>query len=181
MTLVTQPLAGTFDADPAHSSFGFSVKHMSVSTFRGAFSDVSARLVSDDDGPRLEGRAKVASISIQNPAEFRAHVLDTEFFDAENHPEIVFRSERIEFRDDHAVFVEGELTIKGITRSITATGTYAESTEDPYGDLRAAVQLRSTIDRRDFEMRWNEKLPKGGDALGCDVELTVHLELIKTP
>src|SRR5436305_15237247 len=84
----THHLAGTWKSDPVHSSFGFAVKHMGVSTFRGTFSDVEATLA---DGV-LEGRAKVESISLVSPADFRAHVLSPEFFDAEPHPDGVFRS-----------------------------------------------------------------------------------------
>jgi polyisoprenoid-binding protein YceI len=179
MATVAQPLAGTFEADPTHSSFAFAVKHMSVSTFRGSFSDVKARLVGDENSLRLEGRANVESISITTPAEFRAHVLDKDFFDMENHPEIRFESERIAIDDAHNVSLDGQLTVKGITRPVSATGTYVEPTEDPYGDLRAALELYATIDRREFAMTWNEMLPKGGQALGSDVTLTVQLELVK--
>src|SRR2546430_16871662 len=87
-TTTPRPLAGTYKADPIHSSFGFAVRHMGVSTFRGSFSDVEATLA---DGV-LEGRAKVESISIVSPADFRAHVLGSDFFDAHGHPQAAFRS-----------------------------------------------------------------------------------------
>src|SRR5947199_9716031 len=99
----TLPLAGTYKADPIHSSFGFAVKHMGVSTFRGSFSDVEATLT---DGV-LEGRAKVESISIVSPGDFRAHVLSPEFFDAERHPEVVFRSSDLDLADDGTATVRG--------------------------------------------------------------------------
>src|SRR5262249_7043372 len=118
------PFTGTYTADPVHSSFGFALKHMSVSTFRGSFSDVSASLEAGDDGLELEGAAKVESISITEPPEFRAHVLSAEFFDADEHPEIGFRSSDVALADDGTVSVDGELTIKGITNPVTATGTW---------------------------------------------------------
>jgi polyisoprenoid-binding protein YceI len=179
MTVATQQFAGTFEADPDHSSFLFAVKHMKVSSFRATFADVDARLVADDAGLSLEGRARVESISITNPPEFREHVVNSEeFFDGANHPEIVFRSNDVELADGSAR-VEGELEIKGISRPVSATGTYQPPVEDPYGSVRTAIELAATVDRRDWGMNWQMPLPKGGDVLGYDVELTIHLELIK--
>lgn len=178
MAVAAHPFAGTFEADRTHSSFGFAVKRMGVSTFRGSFGDVAARLVGDDGAISLEGMARVGSISIIEPAEFRAHVLGEQFFDAEQHPEISFRSEAVELLDGRAL-VRGELTIAGITRSITANGTYAEPTEDPYGNVRGAIELHTVISRGDFGMTWNEPLPNGGTALADAVELSVHLELVR--
>ena len=88
MAATSTPLAGTYTADPVHSSFGFAVRYQGVSLFRGTLDDVAATLA---DG-RLEGTAKVESISIRTPEQFRAHVLSAEFFDAANHPEVTFTS-----------------------------------------------------------------------------------------
>ena len=99
-------LAGTFNADPVHSSFGFAVKYQNVSLFRGTLGDVTASLV---DG-RLEGTAKVESISIRTPEQFRAHVLSAEFFDVDNHPEVKFVSSDLQLADDGTATVNGDLT-----------------------------------------------------------------------
>lgn len=179
MPVDTKEVAGTFTADPDHSSFQFAVKHMKVSSFRAAFGDVDARLVGDDQGIKLEGRARVESISISNPPEFREHVVNgEEFFDGGRHPEIVFRSTRVELGPEGGALVEGELEIKGISRPVKATGTYQPLIEDPYGSTRFAIELATTVDRRDWDMNWQMPLPKGGDVLGYGVDLTIHLELI---
>ena len=113
MSVSTQPFAGTFVADPAHSSFGFSVKHMQVASFSARFEDVDARFAADEQGVQLEGAVRVESVSIKNPPEFREHVVyGGNFFDAGNHPEIAFRSSRVELGEDGSVRVEGKLTIK---------------------------------------------------------------------
>jgi polyisoprenoid-binding protein YceI len=173
MSTATYPLAGRYQADPVHSSFAFAVKHMGVNTFRGTLSDVDASL---DDGV-LEGRAKVESISIVNPPEFRAHVLGEEFFDAERHPEVEFRSEAVDLADDGTATVRGELTIKGITREVVATGTWSGPAESPMGTVVAALELTAELDRTDYGMTWNAPLPKGGNILAERVTLSVHLEL----
>ena len=182
MAVTTQPLTGVFDADRIHSSFQFAVRHMKIATFRASFGDVDARLIADASELRLEGAARVESISIADPPEFREHVVrGAEFFDADNHPEIRFRSERVDLAGNGAATVEGELTIKGLSRPITATGTWARPVEDTFGLLRTALELRAVLDRRDWELNWQMPLPDGTDVLGWDVELTVQLELVKQP
>jgi polyisoprenoid-binding protein YceI len=180
MSVSTQPFTGTFVADPAHSSFGFSVKHMKVASFSARFDGVDARFVADERGIRLEGAVRVESVSIKNPPEFREHVVyGSDFFDTRNHPEITFRSSRVELGEDGSVRVEGELSIKGITKLVTATGTYQPLVEDPFGSVRTALELAATVDRRDWNMDWQMPLPGGGNVLGYDVRLSAHIELIK--
>ncbi len=180
MPVATQPLTGVFNADPSHSSFLFAIRHMKVASYRASFSDVDARLTADDSGVRLEGAARAESISITKPPEFREHVVNgADFLDATNHPEIRFNSEDVRLGDDGTVTVNGELVIRGNARPISATGTYQPPVDDPYGAVRTAVELKATLDRRDWGIDWNAQLPNGGDVLGNEVELTVHLELIK--
>ena len=175
-TTTARPIEGTYAADPIHSSFGFGVKHMGVSTFRGTLSDVDATLSAEDGELSLVGTARPESISIVKPEQFRAHVLGAEFFDIENHPEIGFRSTSVELAEDGTARVEGELTIKGISKPIVATGTYTEPREGPQG-LVAAVELEAKFDRREFEFNWQMEVPNGGIALDYDVTLQIHLEL----
>ncbi len=181
MSTVATPAvpAGSFTVDTVHSSFGFAVKHMGVSTFRGTFDEVTARLESDGTDLRLEGQAKVESISIRTPDMFRAHVLSDEFFAAERHPEIAFRSSRIEVREGGEATVEGELEIKGIARPVTAHGEVQGPVTNPYGKTLVALELSTTVDRRDFDIRWEATLP-GSDKLALDHDVTIsaHLEFV---
>jgi polyisoprenoid-binding protein YceI len=175
MSSTTTPLAGTYVADPVHSSFGFAVRYQGVSVFRGTLTDVTANLT---DG-RLEGAAKVESISIRTPEQFRAHVLGGEFFDAENHPEVGFTSSQVDLREDGTATVDGELTIKGITRPVHATGTWTAPAPDAFGSTRGHLQLEAAVDRTEFDMNWNAPLPSGGKALANDVTLIVDISLIE--
>jgi polyisoprenoid-binding protein YceI len=173
MSTTPTALAGTYAADPVHSSFGFAVRYQGVSLFRGTLDDVTASLA---DG-RLEGSAKVESISIRTPEQFRAHVLSAEFFDAEQHPEVTFTSSELDLADDGTARVAGELTIKGITRPVEATGTWIAPAADAFGSTRGHLQLEAVIDRTAYDMNWNAPLPSGGKALADEVTLTVDVSL----
>jgi polyisoprenoid-binding protein YceI len=179
MTTAVHPFTGSFTADPDHSSFQAQLRHMGVGSFRTGFDDVEARLETGDGEPRLTGRARVGSITITRPPEFRAHVVEGEdFFDGRNHPEITFASQSLTFADDGTVALDGLLTMRGIERPITATGTYVGPVEDIYGGRRAALDVEAEIDRRDWGMSFQAQLPRGGDVLSWKVRLSVHLELV---
>src|SRR4051812_1140671 len=175
MSTIATPLAGTFASDPVHSSFGFAVKYQNVSIFRGTLSDVTATLA---DG-RLEGTAEVASISIRTPEQFRAHVLSDDFFAADSYPQVKFVSDDLDLSDDGSAKVTGELTIRGETQPVTATGTWIAPSADAFGNTRAHLQLETVIDRTQFGLNWNMPLPTGGNALGNDVTLTVDIALVQ--
>jgi polyisoprenoid-binding protein YceI len=174
-TATTPLLSSTYNADPVHSSFGFAVRYQGVSLFKGTLSDVAATVT---DG-RLEGTAKVESISIRTPDQFRQHVLSAEFFDAANHPEVTFTSNDLDLREDGTAKVAGELTIKGITRPVEATGTWIAPAADAFGNARGHLNLEAVVDRTEFDMNWNMALPSGGNVLANDVTLTVELSLIE--
>jgi polyisoprenoid-binding protein YceI len=171
----TTALAGTFNADPVHSSFGFAVKYQNVSNFRGTLGDVAATFA---DG-KLEGTAQVESISIVTPEQFRAHVLSADFFDVENHPTVTFSSTDVTLNDDATATVNGDLTIRGVTQPVTATGTWQAPSADAFGNTRAHLQLETTIDRTAFGLNWNMPLPAGGNALANEVTLAVDIALVQ--
>jgi len=173
-TATTPLLSSTYNADPVHSSFGFAVRYQGVSLFKGTLNEVAATLT---DG-RLEGTAQVESISIRTPDQFRQHVLSAEFFDNENHPEVTFNSDNVDLREDGTATVAGELTIKGITRPVEATGTWIAPAADAFGNERGHLNLEAVIDRTEFDINWNMALPSGGNVLANDVTLTVELSLV---
>lgn len=175
MSTTSPVVSGTYLADPVHSSFGFSVQYQGVSVYRGTFEEVEAKLT---DG-RLEGVAQVESVSIRNPAQFRAHVMSPEFFDAEKHAEIRFSSSELDLGDDGTATVAGDLTIKGITRPVQATGSFTPPATDAFNNVRAHLRLEAVVDRTEYDIHWNMALPTGGQALGNDVTLTIELSLIE--
>src|SRR3954451_14013229 len=172
------PAGTSWTADPVHSTVGFAVKHMVVSTFRGRFDDYDATLTAAEDGTlRLEGRVRAASIVVKDE-NLAAHLRAADFFDTDRHPEIAFSSTLV--RDENGeLVVDGELTIKGNTRPIRATGTITEPLETLGGFVKAGLELEAIVDRTEYGLDWNAPLPKGGFALANDVKLQVSLELVE--
>lgn len=171
---------GTYTLDPVHSSIGFGVKHMVVSTFRGTFADYDASLTVGEDGlPVLTGTVAVGSIETKDP-NLTGHLLSPDFFDVERHPEIVFQTRSSRLSDGGDLVIDGELTINGITRAVEARGTlnYADVVELGGGE-KVGIDLETVVDRNEFGLKWNAPLPKGGFALDNDVKLQVELEFTK--
>ena len=175
MSTTASPLAGTFNADPVHSSFGFAVRYQGVSLFKGTLDGANATLT---DG-KLEGTAQVESISIRTPEQFRAHVLSDDFFAADKHPEVAFRSSAVRVTGED-VEVEGELTIKGITNHVVAKGTLTGPVVGLAGTPVLGLALETVVDRTQYGLTWNADLPSGGKALANDVKIVVEAELVKT-
>jgi polyisoprenoid-binding protein YceI len=175
-TVAAQPFSGTYRAQPVPSSFGFAVRHSGVFWYRGSLSDVAATLGGEGDALALEGSARVESISVVDPPAMRASVLGPEFFDAERHPEITFRSTEVRLDGDGRAEVDGELTIRGVTRPLTASGHYAPPRPSGFGEV-AGLQLQTRFDRREFGFDWQMQLPGGGDAVGWEVEVDIDLLL----
>jgi polyisoprenoid-binding protein YceI len=169
-------LTGTWVSDPVHSSASFAIRHMIVSTFRAAFEQFHATLEVDGDDIKLTGTVPVESIDVEQ-ADFRAHLLSPEFFDAERTPNIVFASTAVRRGEGDAIEVDGELTIKGITKPVTATGGLTGPAVS-FGDAEVVgIELETVVNKNDFGLNWNAPLPKGGFAVADDVKLSVHLEL----
>jgi polyisoprenoid-binding protein YceI len=169
---------GTWRVDPVHSSASFAVKHMVVSTFRGRFEKFDATLTVGENSAELVGTVDAGSIVVKDE-NLQGHLGSPDFFDLERYPEITFRSTSIR-RDGDEVVVDGELTIKGNTRSVEARGTI-EGPAVTLGDVtKLGLTLETIVDRSEFGLNWNAPLPKGGFAVANDVKLTVELELVQS-
>jgi polyisoprenoid-binding protein YceI len=163
--------AGTWNADRVHSSVAFEVQYMGLQTFRGEVKDFDATLV----GGTLSGAARIASL-VTKDENLQAHLLSPEFFDAERFPDVGFSGSAVE--GDEARF-EGEITIKGLSRPATLTGSVVGPVIDPYGNERYSLQLETTIDRTEFGILWNAEMPNGTRALADDVTLRAELSLVR--
>ena len=167
---------GTWSLDDAHSSATFAVQHAGLAIFRGGFKDLDAKLEGADDAV-LTGTVKVESIDVEDE-NIRPHLLSPDFFDAERHPEVSFRSTELAIKGDE-VTIAGELEIGGNAQSVDAAGTIRGPIEVTGIGDKLALALEAKIDRTEFGMDWQMELPGGTDALADDVTLSVDLELVK--
>jgi polyisoprenoid-binding protein YceI len=177
MPVATEQLpTGTWQLDKVHSSAGFAVKHMVVSTFRGRFEDFDVSLdVAEDGDAKLVGTVRADSIVVKDE-NLQAHLKSPEFFDTERYPEIRFESTSVR-REGDELIVDGELTIKGNTHPVEARGAIVGPHENIAGKNGIGISLETVVDRTQFGLEWNAPLPKGGFALANDVTLIVELEL----
>jgi len=177
MTTATAIPAGTYTADPVHSTAGFAVKHM-LATFRGSFATINATVNVDESGAAtLTGSVPVASVVVKDE-NLVAHLQSPEFFDAEQYPEIRFDSVELTV-DGPVATLSGDLTLKGHTERISAEGSVVGPVEDPFGNSKLGLQFETVVDRTKFGLNWNAPLPKGGFMLANDVTLSVDLELVQ--
>ena len=176
-TPLTVP-AGTYSVDPSHSSVAFEVKHMGIATVRGEFRTFQGTLEATDETLSLQGTVDVASIDTRDEGR-DGHLKSPEFFDVEQQPQITFHSTTADVAESGAVQLAGEITIKGITKPIELTGTVAENGEDPWGNQRVGVEVEGKIDRREFDLKWNQTLPNGDLLVSNTVKLVVSVSAVK--
>jgi polyisoprenoid-binding protein YceI len=168
---------GTYTIDPAHSHLGFAVKHMGISTVRGAFDEFEGNVTVTGADLSAGGHANVASVS--TGAEGRdEHLRGADFFNAEQHPQITFTATGLD-GDADDITLSGDITIKGVTKPIVFTGEASNGGQDPWGNDRIGFELDSKIDRREFGLTWNQTLANNGVLVSNDVKLNLSISAVK--
>ena len=182
-TTATTPIpSGTWVIDPVHSSVGFAVKHMGISTVRGTFREFEGRLEVGADLPSTKGYGTVKAGSISTEQDQRdEHLRSPDFFDAAQYPELTFESTRIEPIDDNTFRIVGSLTMHGITKEVTLEAIVDGTETDPMGNERVGLEVVGQISRGDFEMKFNQALGSGNVAVSDKVKLALDISAIKQP
>jgi polyisoprenoid-binding protein YceI len=162
--------AGTYAADPSHSSVEFTVRHMGLATIRGRAGSVAATLDATGDVPTLEGTIDATSLTTHDEQR-DGHLASPDFFDTARHPQISFRSTGFEAAGDGAIRLAGELMIKGTTQPVELRATVSGSGQDPWGNERVGLDVEGELNRHDYGISWNAPLPGGGFLLADDVRL----------
>ncbi len=168
-----------FDIDPNHSRLGFKVRHLMVSTVRGAFGEFSGHVVVPDGDPtraRAEVVIKAASINTNAPDRDN-HLRSGDFFEAEKHPDLTFKSTSVE-KDGSGYRVSGDLTIRGTTRPITLQGEIESPITDPFGLERVGTSFSGKLNRKEFGLNWNQALEAGGVVVSEDVTLELDIAVV---
>ena len=182
-TLATpQTATTTWNIDPAHSVAEFKVKHMMISNVKGQFPKVSGALTLDEStlaNSRVEALIEAASIETRD-AQRDTHLKSADFFDVEKFPTLSFRSTGIRQVRDGELAVEGDLTIRGVTRKVIfSVEGPTPPAKDPWGNTRVAVSATTKIHRKDFGLTWNTALETGGILVGDEVTITLDVQFVK--
>jgi polyisoprenoid-binding protein YceI len=182
-TLATpQTVTTTWNIDPAHSVAEFKVKHMMISNVKGQFAKVSGKLTLDESelaNSRVEATIEASSIETRD-AQRDAHLKSADFFHVEKFPTLSFKSKRLSLIRDGELAVEGDLTIRGITRTVVfSVEGPTPPAKDPWGNTRVGVSATTKINRKDFGLIWNAALETGGILVGDEVTITLDVQFIK--
>jgi polyisoprenoid-binding protein YceI len=178
----TPTATSTWNIDPTHSVAEFKVKHMMISNVKGQFAKVSGKLLLDESNlanSRVEALIEASSIETRDPQR-DAHLKSADFLDVENFPTLSLKSTRVSLVRSGELAVEGDLTIRGVTRKVTfdVEGP-TPPVKDPWGNTRVAVSATTKINRKDFGLTWNTLLEAGGIAVGDQVTITLDVEFIR--
>ena len=177
-----QTTTTTWYLDPVHTVAEFKVKHMMIANVKGNFSRVSGVLIRDESEPandRVEATIEAASIETRNEQR-DGHLKSADFFDVENFPTLHFKSTGISVVGEGELSVEGDLTIRGVTRKVRfAVEGPTEPARDPWGNIRIGISASTRINRKDFGLTWNAALETGGILVGDDVTITLDAQFVK--
>jgi polyisoprenoid-binding protein YceI len=179
----TSPLipTGTWTVDPAHSNVGFSVKHMGIANVRGKFTEFEGiQMMESLADCRAHGTVKFASIDTDEPQRDE-HLRSPDFFDVGQFPEITFESTHVEAIDDESSRVAGNLTMHGITREITLDVLIQGTDTDPWGHTRAGLEVIGKLNRKDFDMQFNQALGSGNLLVGDKVAVALDISAVLQP
>jgi polyisoprenoid-binding protein YceI len=181
-TALPQTSTTTWNIDSAHSVAEFKVKHMMIANVKGHFSKVSGVLLRDESDPandRVEATIEAASIHTRDEQR-DAHLKSADFFHVEKFPTLHFKSTGIKVVGEGELSVEGDLTIRGVTRKVHfALEGPTPPTKDPWGNTRIAISASTKINRKDFGLTWNAALETGGILVGDEVTITLDAEFVK--
>jgi polyisoprenoid-binding protein YceI len=182
-TLATpQVSTTTWNIDPAHSVAEFKVKHMMISNVKGQFAKITGALTLDESdltNSRVEASLEAASLETRD-AQRDAHLKSADFFHVEKFPTLSFTSTGISVVRDGELAVEGDLTIRDVTRKVLfSIEGPTPPAKDPWGNTRVAVSATTKINRKDFGLTWNTALETGGILVGDEVTITLDVQFVK--
>jgi polyisoprenoid-binding protein YceI len=168
--------AGTWVVDTAHSTVGFVARHMMVAKVRGRFKDFTADIVVAENplDSRVDATVQMASVDTNDESRDN-HLRTNDFFDIENHPTMTFRTTSIE-PDGDDYKLNGDLTIRGVTKPVTFDLEIGGAGKDPWGNTKAGFSATTTINRKDFGVEWNAPLETGGVIVGDKVTIELDIE-----
>ena len=181
-TATVSSLTGSYTIDPSHSQIGFGARHAMVTKVRGQFKEFSGSGFFDTENPAnssFEVTIQATSIDTGN-TDRDAHLRSNDFFSMDEFPLITFRSTAFEKIDTDSYQVIGELTMKGVSKSVTLDLEFTGTAVDPYNNARTGFEGKTTVNRKDWGVNWNAALEAGGVLVGEKVTLEFEISAIRT-
>jgi polyisoprenoid-binding protein YceI len=176
---VEYPAVGTYAIDPSHTEVGFAVRHMAVSKVRGRFSTFEGTLELAEDPADSKISVTIQAGSVDTRDENRdGHLKTNDFFDVENHPTWTFVSTSITSEGGTDFKVVGDLTIRGVTKSVTLDASLEGVVKDPYGNHRVGFSASTTINREDFGVAFGAVMEAGGLVVAKKVDIQIEAEAV---
>ena len=174
------PASGTWQIDPAHTSVEFVGRHLMVTKVRGSFPDVAGTIEVGDDPTQSRVEATIQTGSVTTVAADRdGHLVSPDFFYVENHPEMTFLSTRVTPSGDDWI-VDGDLTIKGVTKPVSMDMQFLGLIDDPWGNPKAAFNASTEILREDWGLNWNVALESGGVLVSKKIAIEIEVQAAPT-
>ena len=174
------PAAGSYALDPSHSQVGFAVRHVMVSKTRGRFSDFAGTVEIGESPLESSVAVTIQTASIDTRDEQRdGHLRSGDFFDAEAWPTMTYESRSVRKVGEGRYIVDGDLTIKGVTKPIPLELTFEGGAADPWGGVRIGFSAKAELDREAFGLTWNQALETGGVLVGKKVSIEIEAEAVK--
>lgn len=174
------PAAGTYALDPSHSQVGFAVRHVMVSKTRGRFSDFAGTVEVGENPLESSVAVTIQTASIDTRDEQRdGHLRSGDFFDAEAFPTMTYESRSVRQVSEGRYIVDGDLTIKGVTKPVPLELNFEGGAADPWGGVRIGFSAKAELDREAFGLTWNQALETGGVLVGKKVSIEIEAEAIK--
>lgn len=170
-----------WNLDPSHSSITFSVRHMMIANVRGTFSKFDATVSADPADPTTATATITIDVSsVDTKDEGRdGHLKSPDFFNVEQHPNIVFNLNKVTPKGGEEYEISGDLTIAGVTKPVTLNGEISGPAKDPWGNEKMAVSATGSIVRSEFGLTWNAALETGGVLVSDTVKLNIELQFAK--
>ncbi|MGE0525582.1 MAG: YceI family protein [Bdellovibrionales bacterium] len=172
--------AGTYKIDESHTQVGFKIKHLVISTVSGRFNKFAGEFKYDASTGKLEGlKTTIEANSIDtNEPDRDKHLRSKDFFDVDKFKTLEFVAKDVSYKEKKPAEIKGDLTIHGITKSVTLKVDFKGEAVDPWGNQRAAFEASTRVNRKDFGLKWNKNLDKGGVMIADDVDILIEGEAI---
>ncbi len=173
--------AETYEIDASHSTVGFKIRHLAISNVAGIFSKFSGTFNYDHkdlEKSSTEATIEVASVDT-NELKRDDHLRNPDFFDASKFPKMTFKSSKVTKVSDSTFKVDGDLTIKDITKPVSLTVEKTGEAVDPWGNQRVAFNATTKINRKEFGLTWSKLLETGALVVGEEVTINIDIEGIK--